>query len=148
MYKNEELFQLIPQRSPIVMIDALWSVRDDGAETGLSVKPDNIFVLDGFLREPGLIEHVAQSAAAFSGYSTHTKGLPPRLGYIGEVKKCEIHKLPRTGEHLRTQLQVLGEAAGITLMSASSYILQGEQDIIENGTTPAMECLIKIFLKD
>lgn len=135
---GSELFQLIPQRAPIVMVDTLWSADDFGAETGLSITADNIFCQDNFLREPGIIEHIAQSAAAFAGYKPYTQGEEPKLGFIGEVKKCKITVLPQVGETLRTNLRVVGEAAGVTLIAAEVF----------SGESSIATCQMKIFIKN
>ena len=52
--RGEHIFQLIPQRPPIVMVDVVYSADETCAETGLTVHEDNIFVRDGRFREPGL----------------------------------------------------------------------------------------------
>ena len=60
LFSGKQLYDLIPQRPPIVMVDALYSAGDSEAETGLRIGEDNMFVAEGRLREPGLIEHIAQ----------------------------------------------------------------------------------------
>ena len=66
---NYDIKSLIPQREPILLVDALVGVEGDMARTQLTVRRDNSFVGDdGLLAEPGLIEHIAQSASAFAGY--------------------------------------------------------------------------------
>jgi len=90
------------------------------------------------LSEPGLIEHVAQSAAAFAGYLPYTKGETPKLGFIGEVKKFKITRLPKIGEFLHTRLKVLGEAAGVTLIAAETI---SEYELLAT-------CQMKIFIKE
>ena len=87
---GEGLYKLIPQRKPIVMVDTFFCADAESAETGLHVQMGNIFCEEGVLREPGMIEHVAQSAAAFAGYLPYTQGESPKLGFIGEVKKLNF----------------------------------------------------------
>lgn len=135
---GEELYKLIPQRNPIVMVDTFFWADEESAETGLHVQSDNIFCEGGLLREPGMIEHVAQSAAAFAGYASFTKGEAPKLGFIGEVKKFKIDRLPKVGEFLYTRLRVLGEAAGVTLISAET----------KSGEEVLATCQMKIFIKE
>lgn len=135
---GSELFKLIPQRAPIVMVDTFWSADDTGAETGLSIEADNIFCRDNYLREPGIIEHIAQSAAAFAGYKPYTQGENPKLGFIGEVKKCKISRLPQVGETLRTSLRIVGEAAGVTLIAAEVF----------SADSSIATCQMKIFIKN
>ena len=120
------------------MVDTFFCADEESAETGLHVQSDNIFCEGGFLREPGMIEHVAQSAAAFAGYASFTKGEAPKLGFIGEVKKFKIDRLPKVGEFLRTRLRVLGEAAGVTLISAET----------KSGEEVLATCQMKIFIKE
>ena len=147
LFSGEQLYKLIPQRPPIVMVDKLFSASDTEAETGLLITEDNIFVSKAGmgedktasrLREPGLIEHIAQSAATFAGYSTFSKGLPPRLGYIGEIKKCKIHQLPKVGDELVTEIHLVAEAAGVSLVDAKTL----------HSDTVVAECQMKIFLKE
>lgn len=138
LFTGEELYRLIPQRPPIVMVDALVDVAEGEACTALTVAEGNIFCSEGKLREPGLIEHIAQSAAAFAGFATYKQGLPPKLGYIGELKKIRIDALPHVGDTLRTKLRVLGEAAGITLLEAET----------KAGDTVVAAGQMKIFIKE
>lgn len=138
LFAGEHLYGLIPQRPPIVMVDTLYSATESEAETGLHVNEDNVFVHGGKLREPGIIEHVAQSAAAFAGYGTFRRGLPPKLGFIGEIRQFRIARLPLAGEDLHTHLQILGEVAGITLFSAETL----------SGGEPVAACRMKIFIKE
>ena len=135
---GEELYKLIPQRNPIVMVDTFFCAEEEGAETGLHVQSDNLFCEGGFLREPGMIEHVAQSAAAFAGYEPYMKGESPKLGFIGEVKKFKIVRLPKVGEFLHTYLRVLGEAAGVSLILAET---KSDAEVLAT-------CQMKIFIKE
>lgn len=136
---GEELYRLIPQRPPIVMVDTFFSADETDAETGLHIHTDNIFSQDGTLQEPGLIEHVAQSAAAFAGYAPYTRGEAPKLGFIGEVKKFKISRLPLSGDFLHTCLHVMGEAGGVTLIAAEVKSADGDT---------LATCQMKIFIKE
>lgn len=52
---NYDIKSLIPQREPILLVDALVGVEGDMARTQLTVRRDNSFVGDdGLLAEPGL----------------------------------------------------------------------------------------------
>lgn len=139
LFQGEEIKQLIPQREPIMMVDMFTLGEDEqvAAATGLTIAATNIFVQDNHLREPGIIEHVAQSAAALAGYTTFQQGLPPQLGYIGEIKKFHIHCLPCVGDTLHTTLHVLGTAMGITLLAAEVRVAD---NLVAEGQ-------MKIFLK-
>lgn len=117
LYQNEELFKLMPQRDPIVMVDKILDAEGNIAHTGLTVKASNYFIEeDGLMAEPGLIEHIAQSASAFKGHQALMAGEPLPIGYIGEVKKFHCYVRPAVGDELTTTINLGSEVNGITLM--------------------------------
>lgn len=129
---------LIPQRPPIVMVDVVWSADEQSADTGLTIREDNIFVKDGLFREPGLIEHIAQSAAAFAGYGTFVRGEEPKLGFIGEIKDSVFNLMPPVGSELRTHIQLVTVIGGIRLINAEVRL---KDELVAT-------CVMKFFLKD
>ena len=121
LYQNEELFRLMPQRAPIVMVDKIHDAEGDTAHSGLTVTASNYFIEeDGRMAEPGLIEHIAQSASAFMGHKALLAGQPLPIGYIGEVKKFHCYMRPGVGDELTTEITLGAEINGITLMSGKT----------------------------
>ena len=119
--------RLIPQRDPIRMVDRLVEVDGGTATAALSVRPDNYFMEDdGAMAEPGLIEHIAQSASALSGFNALKLKKDPAIGYIGDVKKCTIAQLPAVGNTIRTHIEILSETMGISLLQAETRNEDGE----------------------
>lgn len=138
IFRDKEIFMLIPQRPPIVMVDVVWSADEQSADTGLTIQEDNIFVKDGLFREPGLIEHIAQSAAAFAGYGTFVRGEEPKLGFIGEIKDSVFNLMPPVGSELRTHVQLVTVIGGIRLINAEVRL---KDELVAT-------CVMKFFLKD
>lgn len=112
---------LIPQRDPIVMVDNFVGLVNGISETQLTLKDDNLFIEDGHFTELGLIEHIAQSAAARVGYLCRKENKPVSIGYIGAISHMEIHFLPKVNDTLRTKIEVLQEVFNITLIKAESF---------------------------
>jgi len=135
--KGEGIKELIPQRDPIIMVDTFYGATDDEADTGLTIAEDNLFCSEGLFGEPGLVEHIAQSASAFAGYKAKVKNEPTPVGFIGEVKKFRIHFLPHSGDALHTHIRILSEVLGISLLTAETKV---------NGEVVA-QCQMKIFIK-
>lgn len=81
-----EIIDLIPQREPIVMVDKFVGITNGISETQLTIKNDNIFVENDCFTEFGLIEHIAQSAAARVGYICKKENKPISIGYIGAAE--------------------------------------------------------------
>lgn len=138
LVQGEEIFRLIPQRPPMTMVDTLFRADETGGETGLTISEDNVFCIGGRLIEPGIIEHSAQSAAAFAGYRYYLAGEKPHIGLIGEIKTFRIERTPKSGERLRTKVAVVGEAMGMSLVETETFSA-GER--IAGGQ-------IKIFIVD
>lgn len=129
--------ELIPQRNPIVMVDTFLGLHGNISCTGLTIREENIFCQNGYMHETGVIEHIAQSAAARVGYICKCKGESFPLGYIGSVDKMKIHSLPLVGSELYTEIKIEQEVGDITLISAC--VKAGEAIIAEGR--------MKIFLK-
>ncbi len=129
---------LIPQRNPIVMVDKLCSASPAGATTSLFISSTNMFCHQGHIAEAGIIEHMAQSASAMAGYNCKVAGKPAPVGFIGEVKKFTLNFLPKIEETMETTINVVSEAMGITLISASTSV----------GGVVAASCQMKIFIRE
>lgn len=111
---------LIPQKAPFVMVDKLLQFETNKVVAGLKVLETNIFVRKGKLTEPGIIEHMAQTVALYTGYQYHIKKQPAPVGYIGAIKEAAIFELPVVGDQLVTTVNVLHDIMGVTLVTAST----------------------------
>lgn len=138
LFHNEQLFQLIPQRPPIVMVDSILCADEQGISTALTVQENNFFLQDGQLTEAGIVEHMAQTAAALAGYGNLKEQTAPKVGFIGEVKEFECSALPRLGDKLTTTLTTIAELAGVTLVECHTQC---------NGERIA-HCQLKIVIQD
>lgn len=111
---------LIPQKTPFVMVDKLLSFSENEVVAGLTVSEDNIFCDNGTFQESGLIEHMAQSVALFTGYQFYLKKEPAPTGYIGSIKSIAITTLPKLDDKVVTTVNVLHEFMGVTLVDIVS----------------------------
>ena len=134
---NSEILGLIPQRAPIVMVDRFLGLEDGISTTCLEVRADNIFCNDGCLNECGIIEHIAQSAAARVGHICRCEGREVPLGFIGAVNAFEASRLPRLGELITTKIEVLQQVFAVSLIRAESYV---DGELVAG-------CKMKIFLQ-
>lgn len=114
--EKNQVENLIPQKTPFVMVDKLFAFGENTITAGLTVAADNIFVENGNFNESGIVEHMAQSVALYTGYQYFLKNEPAPTGYIGSIKNVEVLELPLPGEDLVTEVSVLQEFMGITLV--------------------------------
>ena len=92
----------IPQKPPMVMVDRIVRTEGPVTVTAFRVKGDNVFTENGFLAEPGIMENMAQTAAAGAGVLARENGQAPRTGFIGAIKDLKIFRLPAVGEEMET----------------------------------------------
>ena len=130
--------ELIPQRPPMVLVDRFEGIDAEGVSTtGYTVEPAGLFVAGGRMSECGIIEHMAQSAAARIGWCCRAEGRPVPVGFIGAVSRLELHDLPRTGAHLRTRLRIVQEIGPLSLA----------EERTEADGRPLAEGNLKIYLQ-
>ena len=103
---KNNISSLIPQQPPFVMIDALLFSDDTITRCGFRVRADNVFTINGVFVEAGLLENMAQTAAARAGYISRLENKPVEIGYIGAVKNLEIFGLPNTNDELISEIQI------------------------------------------
>jgi predicted hotdog family 3-hydroxylacyl-ACP dehydratase len=136
MITIENIENLIPQKPPFVMVDKLLNFSDTTLTTGFTIKADNIFVEHGQFKEPGLVENIAQTAAARAGYVSVTENKPVLVGYIGAINNLQIFMLPKTGDELCTEITIENQIFDVTLISGK----------ISCNNELIAQCKMKIFI--
>ncbi len=108
----------IPQKPPMVMVDRIADIKESMTTTAFLIREDNIFVEDGLFREPGLVENMAQSAAAATGANPGNEAAEARIGFIGSIRNLQIHDFPQTGDEILTTVTILHEVLDATIVQA------------------------------
>ncbi|MDB5146584.1 MAG: 3-hydroxyacyl-ACP dehydratase [Mucilaginibacter sp.] len=134
---QENILSVIPQRPPFVMVDQLTQCDEISSHTTLLVKEGNVLVSDGELSEAGLIENIAQTAAAGVGYNTLLSGEPILTGYIGAIKNLEVFALPKVGDVIETEVTIEQQVFEVTIITGNVRC---------RGVLLA-KCEMKIFIK-
>ena len=129
---------LIPQRAPMVMIDRVLPQEGAVLESEFEVRAENIFLREGLFREEGVLENIAQTAAALNGYRAWQEGTPVKNGYIGAIKNLEVKDLPAQGALLRTRVEETHHVMGAS-------VVQGE---CREGERLVASCEIKVFMEE
>jgi len=135
---KENIESLIPQRKPFVMIDELSYSDGNLTRTRLQVRADNIFVENGLLTEPALLENIAQTAAARAGYEANKENAPVRIGYIGAVKNFEVFDLPAVNDMIETEIIIGNQVFDVSVIKGT----------IRCNNRVIATCEMKIFIKN
>lgn len=112
--------KLIPQKAPFVMVDKLLHFEEKKVVGGLHLSEENIFTKNNKFSATGLIEHMAQTVALYTGYQFFMLEQDAPTGYIGAIKKAEIFELPSIGKDLETTAVILHDIMGVTLLTAET----------------------------
>jgi predicted hotdog family 3-hydroxylacyl-ACP dehydratase len=134
---EDGILPLIPQRPPFVMVDQLVSCDEICSRTTLRVREDNVLVADGELSEAGLIENIAQTAAAGVGYVAQQSGEPILTGYIGAIKNLEVFALPGVDDIIETEVTIEKHIFDVTMISGN----------VKCKGVLLAKCEMKIFIK-
>ena len=121
-FQDIPIIQLIPQRPPFVMVDRVLSCDKTDAVTQFAVRQDNIFLDDMKLSAAGIIENMAQSCAARMGCINMMKNESVKIGFIGDIRNCEIRRQPLMGETLTTHVHIVEDVFHLTLANVTVNI--------------------------
>ncbi len=132
------ILSLIPQRPPFVMVDKLLDSNETMTISSFLVKENNIFVDNAMLKEPGLIENIAQTAAARAGYNAQMANKPVQVGYIAAIKNLQINNFPKINDEIITEISIENQIFNVSLISGK--ITCNEQLLAQ--------CEMKIFISN
>lgn len=135
---QEQILKFIPQRSPFVMVDHLEKADDTASVSSFTIREGHLFVENGVFTEPGLVENMAQTAAAGTGYKSQQENRPAPVGFIGALKGLQIKDLPKVGDTLTTTISFLHKVM-------NAHIVQGTVTV---GEREMASCELKIFLQE
>ena len=133
---DEIMLSYIPQRTPFVMVDEIRYSDESITISKFHIKLDNIFVENGFFKEPGLIENIAQTAAAREGLISKKENTQVRMGYIGSIKNLIITDFPKINDEIITRIKIDNQIFQVILITGE--IVCDEKIIAQ--------CEMKIFI--
>ncbi|MEO5787871.1 MAG: hypothetical protein ACOH2D_06320 [Gelidibacter sp.] len=113
---------LLPHREPIIMVNSLLEFVDGKATVGFTILKDNLYVDNDGFSETGLIEHMAQAAALYSGFKNHSENNPAKEGFIASIKKLNIQRLPKVDAVLKTEVSIIHEIMHMSTVKLSTFI--------------------------
>jgi predicted hotdog family 3-hydroxylacyl-ACP dehydratase len=98
--------------------------------TTFRITPGNPLVEKGRLSAAGLMENIAQTAAAGVGYAARAVNEAVRPGYIISVRDLNIRELPEIEAELMTEVTITARVADIIVISGT---ITCGQDLIARG---------------
>lgn len=115
----------------MIMVDRLVDCSDGDSTTNFAIREDNIFVEDGVFTLSGILENIAQTAAARIGYlCKYVYFKPVCIGFIGAVKSLKVYDYPRIGQTIETKIDIINSAFNIDQIVA---VVKCEDKILAEG---------------
>ena len=146
-----DVLDLLPQRAPFIMVDKLTHYDLKSAKTIFTVRADNLFCFNDVMEEAGLVENIAQTCAARTGFKQWIANTADpvddndvsekgdiKIGVIGMINMLEMKRCPMVGETLETSMEIEEELFSTTFVRSEVTIA---------GETIAT-CRMKLFLTD
>lgn len=82
--------ELVPQRPPMLLLDAVTAWDGAQLECAVTVRGDWLLVEHGRMPAAGLLEVMAQAVAALCGLRGHARGEPVRMGLLTGCKALQL----------------------------------------------------------
>lgn len=120
LVSEENILELLPQRPPMVMIDCLVSCNEKQAVSRFTIREDNIFLNSHGFTASGMMESMAQTAAARTGHlmknqpESANKKVP--VGVIGSIKNFKLYFQPQMGSMLKITVDIAHEVLMATIV--------------------------------
>ena len=132
-----ETLTCIPHREPFIAVHEIIRASEDAAETQFEIETGSVFEINGAISEAGLIENMAQTAAAQMGYYCRQQNLPVPLGYLASIKHLVVHFLPLAGTIVKTSVAISNRIMDVVLLDA--IVRQKDRDVCR--------CEMRVFIK-
>jgi predicted hotdog family 3-hydroxylacyl-ACP dehydratase len=116
-FEIQNAANLIPQRSPFVLVNKLLYADENNSRCSFEIPEENIFVKSGFFSTSGMVESMAQTAAAGTGYLFTKENKQVPVGYIGAVQKLEVVDWPPAKAEIIMDISLLTNILQVSLVS-------------------------------
>lgn len=120
------------------MVDMLINVSEEIIESSFTIQASNVMVENNIFSEGGMLENMAQTAAAATGYVHTSQQKEVPVGYIGAIKNINIVRKPYVGEIINTTIQTKNVIGNASIVEGKIYC---QNELIAN-------CELTIFVNN
>jgi len=130
--------KIIPQKSPMKIIDSLVSVAEGRADVALTVDENTPFIgEDGTIDEAMYLEMMAQAIAAQNGFKQIDLSESAPEGFLLGAKNLQILGKARVGDTLKVSVHKYAQYGGFaivkgTVLRGTTILAQGEIKVWHN----------------
>jgi len=118
------------------MVDELIYADEGTSRTKLRITDQNLFATEGFFSTAGLVEAIAQTAAAGTGYARKIKREPVPVGFIGAVQRLEVYDWPPVHQEIVIETRLQTSLMQVSLVTGT----------VKMNDRLMASCELKIFI--
>lgn len=121
----KKILKLLPHRDPFVLVSNLLESTDIHTITQFKIDKNHLLVENNALSAAGLIENMAQTAAAGLAFQSQLgKDLDeePTVGYIGQIKNLKIYFRPEIGSIIETKTTNVHQVMNAHIVDAEVFL--------------------------
>lgn len=108
MNKLREIHRYLPHKQPMLMVDGIRNITEEGVECEFYISPESVFVEDGFLSESGLIENAAQASSCIVAQTYFMEETDKNvIGFISSIRRITLLQKPAAGSTIITKAILL-----------------------------------------
>lgn len=133
------LAEVVPQRPPMILLDALLEWAPGRARCAVRLGPDSPFMEKGRVRAVVALEYMAQAAAACAGMEARQAGLEPGEGLLLGSRDLEL-RVGHFSAGDALEVLVEREAGDERLVSFRCRVRRGEENVAA--------AVLTIYLRD
>jgi predicted hotdog family 3-hydroxylacyl-ACP dehydratase len=137
-FVSQSAADLVPQKPPFVMVDKLLFADEKQSRCSFKIREGTLFVDKGYFSTPGMVESMAQTAAAGTGYLYKKENKAVPLGYIGSVQKLSVLEWPPANAEITMEITLLTNIMQVSLVSG----------VVKYDGRLMASCEMKIFVNN
>lgn len=121
---REEIEQIIPHRPPMLLVDRITELTEDGAVGELDIREDAMFVQGHFPGNPVMpavfeLEAIAQVGAVAILSRPEFRG---KTAYYASIDKAKFRRMVRPGDTLRMTVKLTKMRGAFAVAEGAAYV--------------------------
>lgn len=124
MLGREEIEKIIPHRAPMLLVDRITELTEDGAAGELDIREDAMFVQGHFPGNPVMpavfeLEAIAQVGAVAILSRPEFKG---KTAYYASIDKAKFRRMVRPGDTLNMRVRLVKLRGMFAVAQGEAYV--------------------------
>ncbi len=101
---NINIHKYLPHQKPMLMVDEILEISENGVKCGFKIKNDNVLLESGLFSEAGLIENAAQASSSIVAQSffEDESGEKRVIGFVSSIRRISVYNRPPVGDTIYT----------------------------------------------